>query len=100
MLATRRHGEWTWELSDVEADTLGPIVRRLSKAVRAVCRSERVYVIALGENSLHFHLVLLPRSADTPSELWGAALLSGAANLADLDQARRTAEAIRQHLAS
>jgi diadenosine tetraphosphate (Ap4A) HIT family hydrolase len=100
MLATRRHGDWTWELSDAEAETLGPTLRRLSDAVRAVCGAERVYVIALGENTLHFHLVLLPRSADTPSDLRGTALLDGVAKLADPVEAQKAATALKKALSS
>lgn len=100
MLATRRHGDWTWGLSDAEAASFGPVLRRLSDAVRKAANAERVYVMALGENSLHYHLVLLPRSADLAPELRGPALLGSSEALADRAEAQRVAAEIRRELSA
>jgi hypothetical protein len=57
-----------------------------------------VYLIALGENTLHFHCLLIPRFADTPAEMRGAALLGHARDLADAEQALIVTAALRAGL--
>jgi diadenosine tetraphosphate (Ap4A) HIT family hydrolase len=96
---TNRHGHWFWDLTPEEATSFGPTVQRLSDAIRAACDAETVYLIALGENTLHPHFLLMPRRADVPPEARGPAMLAKAAELADQDAARRTAAAIREQLA-
>ncbi|MGH7898165.1 MAG: hypothetical protein ACREQQ_09440 [Candidatus Binatia bacterium] len=81
-----------------EAATLGPTLARLASAIRTACDGERVYVIALGENSLHCHLLLMARRADAPPAMRGAGLLDKHAELADPDEARRLADAVRREL--
>jgi diadenosine tetraphosphate (Ap4A) HIT family hydrolase len=98
-LQTARHGEWAWDLTDLEASTLGPAVARLSAALRAATGAETVYLIALGENSRHFHMLLMARGADTPPESRGPALLGRVAELADPAEARRIAAVVREQLA-
>ncbi|WP_300395486.1 hypothetical protein [Henriciella sp.] len=61
MMAARRHFNWTWEMTDDEATAFGPAVRRMSNAVREVTGCDRVYVLGLGENTLHCHFLLIPR---------------------------------------
>ena len=64
MFATNRHCDWLWGFTTEEATALGPLLSRLSAAVRNAASAERVYYAGLGENSLHFHGVLLPRTDD------------------------------------
>jgi diadenosine tetraphosphate (Ap4A) HIT family hydrolase len=99
-LQTRRHGDWAWDLRPDEASSLGPAIEQLSAALRAVTGAETVYLIALGENSLHFHLLLMARGADVPQESRGPALLGRAPDLADPVEARRIAAEVRERLAA
>jgi hypothetical protein len=53
----------------------------------------------MGEHALHFHAMVLARTADTLLEHRGAALLSTAPALADPAAAREVAIALRAALA-
>jgi hypothetical protein len=99
MLLARRHNDgWLWELGDVEAATYGRHLRDISATIRAVTGAERVYLIALGENTLHFHCLLIPRLIDTPADMRGAGLLGHARELADVDQALAVTAELRADL--
>jgi len=101
MLLNRRHNPgWLWDLTDDEASSYGGHLRAISQAITAVCGAQRVYLIALGENTLHFHCLLIPRFADTPADLRGAGLLGHAADLADPARALEVTAALRSHLAT
>jgi diadenosine tetraphosphate (Ap4A) HIT family hydrolase len=63
-LQTMRHGEWLWDMTGDEAAEFGPLAAALSAALRRVTGAARVYLIALGENSLHMHALLIPRYGD------------------------------------
>jgi len=69
MIATTRHGEWSWDLTPEETGTMGAMVAMASHAIRQVCDAERVYMIGLGENALHFHFLLIPRYATDTERL-------------------------------
>lgn len=99
MVSANRHsGDWLWGLSDDEAATLGPLVRRLSAAAKAEADVERVYLVGFGEQWQHFHFMLLSRRASTPADFMGAGILAHAAELADRDEAFRTGARIRERL--
>jgi diadenosine tetraphosphate (Ap4A) HIT family hydrolase len=97
-LQTIRHGEWLWDMTGDEAAEFGPLVAALSAALRRVTGAERVYLIALGENSLHVHALLIPRYQDTPREERGPGILATAASRADREVAYRVAAAVRREL--
>ena len=69
MVATTRHGEWSWGMTPEEANSMGSMVAKASQAIREVCDAERVYMIGLGENSVHFHFLLIPRSMSDTERL-------------------------------
>ena len=71
ILKPLRHCEGLEELSEAEAEALGPLQRRACASLRAVTAAEKVYVIFLGEAVAHLHLHLIPRSADHPDDLRG-----------------------------
>jgi diadenosine tetraphosphate (Ap4A) HIT family hydrolase len=101
MLLNRRHNPgWLWDLTDDEASSYGLHLRAIAKAITEVCGAERVYLIALGENTLHYHCLLIPRFADTPAEMRGAALLGHAASLANPTRALEVTAELRDHLAA
>jgi diadenosine tetraphosphate (Ap4A) HIT family hydrolase len=99
MVSANRHsGDWLWGLSDHEASTLGPLVRRLTAAAKAEADVERVYMLGFGEQWQHFHFMLLSRRASTPADFRGPGILAHAAELADRDEAFRAGARIRQRL--
>ena len=98
MLWTNRHTDGPWELSADEASSFGPLYVGLARAVREACKGERVYLLYLGENALHFHAMLVPRRADAPPDLRGPGIVAKAGELADRESALRVAASIRQRL--
>jgi hypothetical protein len=75
IVQTRRHVEGLWLLDRGESETLGVVLRDISDAIREIYSAEKVYVISLGENYPHFHLMLLPRAAGVPADGRGLVLL-------------------------
>jgi diadenosine tetraphosphate (Ap4A) HIT family hydrolase len=91
-------------LDDAEARELGPMLRGVSAALRAVVGCEKTYVLQLAEsegfNHVHFHVV--PRRADLPEAFLGPRIfgLLGSASLDVVDPARMDdlARRLRAHL--
>jgi diadenosine tetraphosphate (Ap4A) HIT family hydrolase len=107
VLKSLRHIEVFADFTDDEAATLGPLIRRTTAAMLEALQPTKVYVCQFSEAEgfahLHFHLI--PRFADTPAELRGPHvfdLLRQATeqrrNLADLAEAAKAADAIRDVL--
>ncbi|HEU5349107.1 MAG TPA: HIT family protein [Ktedonobacterales bacterium] len=92
----KRHAPGLADLTDEEAQALGLLVTRLSRALKAVVGAEHIYSFVLGNNVPHLHIHLVPRYPGTPREYWGVnidewpdAPQSDAQALADLcDQIR------------
>jgi diadenosine tetraphosphate (Ap4A) HIT family hydrolase len=95
LLANRHTDGWLWDLAPAEAASYGPMLKALSVAIRTAMPAERVYLIGLGENSLHFHCLLMPRTAETPQDWRGPQLLAHGKDLADPEQALRVATQLR-----
>jgi diadenosine tetraphosphate (Ap4A) HIT family hydrolase len=74
MLTLRRHAVAISALDDAELASLGPILRRISDATLTATAAEKVYVHHMAESEPHFHLVLLARGVDVPSEHRGPQL--------------------------
>src|SRR6266571_6971566 len=55
VLSLRRHAEGLAELNDDEAETLGPLVRRISLAIREAIGVDKVYLVFFGEHFAHVH---------------------------------------------
>jgi len=91
-------------LDEDEARELGPLLRAVSAALRAVVGCEKTYVLQLAEsegfNHVHFHVV--PRRADLPDAYCGTKIfgLLGNASLDVVDAARmdELALGVRGHL--
>jgi diadenosine tetraphosphate (Ap4A) HIT family hydrolase len=64
LIMTTRHGEWTWDLTADEASGFGGVVGDVSSAVKKAFGAERVYLLGLGENFLHFHVMVMPRQPE------------------------------------
>lgn len=90
-----RHAEGPWSLTPDEAASLGPLLSRVSSAVRDVTGAERVYWIAFGEVWPHFHMLLLPRLPDTPADMRGPALFLARDQFVNAERAASVAGQLR-----
>ena len=62
----------TWaELNDEEAETLGKVIRDVSRALKKSLDAEHIYVFVLGHHVPHLHVWVVPRYPDTPRKYWG-----------------------------
>jgi diadenosine tetraphosphate (Ap4A) HIT family hydrolase len=98
--ANRHSDDWLWGMSESEASTLGPLIRRVSVAARADAAAERVHLQGFGEKMRHLHFMLLGRAESTPADFRGPGMLTHAAELADRDEAFRVGTRVRARLAS
>ncbi|MCU1694653.1 MAG: hypothetical protein JWR34_716 [Mycobacterium sp.] len=99
VVMTNRHtDEWSWGLSPLEAPTMGPLIQRLSVAMKAEADVERIYLMGFGELWRHFHFMLMSRSSSVGADLRGAGMLALAPDLADPDEALRVGARLRQRL--
>ena len=73
VLVPRRHIESLDELTDPEAAELGPLIRRVSLALKNVIGCVKTYAVQFAEHEdhphVHFHIV--PRMADQPADRRG-----------------------------
>lgn len=67
----KRHLPGWAELNDKEAETIGRVIRDVSKALKKSVGAEHVYVFVIGHNIPHFHVWVVPRYPNTPREFWG-----------------------------
>ena len=101
LVSARRHeAQGLWSLSAAEATELGPVLAAVAGALRDVCGAERTYLMALGENVLHFHAMVMARSADVPSGHRGPSLISRAPELSDRIASRVVAGRLRERMAA
>lgn len=71
----KRHAPGFPDLTTAEAERVGLLIHRLSRALEAVTDAERTYVAVLGHHVPHLHVWLVPRYPGTPAELWGTDVL-------------------------
>jgi len=64
ILKPRRHVHELADLTDSEAATMGPVMRRLLAAMRSVLVPQRIYVVSFAETVHHLHFHLIPRYED------------------------------------
>ena len=100
MLCVNRHAEGGWSLTPDEAAAFGPLYVAVSTAIRQVCDAERVYLLYVGENALHFHALALPRQADTPPDLWGPGIVARSPELANREKALQLVPRLRDAVAA
>ena len=83
VLVVRRHILALADLTDDEAAELGPLIKRVSAALRAVTGCEKTYVAQFAEhpNHPHVHVHLIARPADLADEHRGPAIFSGRSGL-------------------
>ena len=70
-MATRRHVPVVADLSDNEAAELGPLLQRVSRALRDTIGCPKTYVAQFAEHPLHqhVHVHVIPRHADQSPDL-------------------------------
>jgi len=67
----KRHAPGLAELTDAEAQALGLLVARLSRALKAGEGADHIYAFVLGHHVPHLHIHVVPRYPGTPREYWG-----------------------------
>lgn len=71
MAEPKRHTPGLAELTDAEAQALGHLLSRLSRALKATEGVEHVYAFVLGDDVAHLHIHLVPRYPGAPRKYWG-----------------------------
>jgi diadenosine tetraphosphate (Ap4A) HIT family hydrolase len=101
LLWTNRHDvNGLWEMTDGEASEFGRLARDLAQTAREATDAERTYLMAFGEHALHFHAMVLTRTADMPQDARGPGLLARGAEFADARRAQSVADLVRARLRS
>lgn len=106
VLVARRHIAALAELTEGEADELGPLVRRVSLALHEVTGCEKTYLAQFAEHPdhRHVHIHLVPRAVDHPSDARGPNVFSlvgdSAADHITEDRMNEIAEQLRRALRS
>lgn len=59
-LEPRRHIPFITDLDGAEADTLGPVLARVTGALRLAAGAEKIYVYVFGDHTEHLHFNLAP----------------------------------------
>jgi diadenosine tetraphosphate (Ap4A) HIT family hydrolase len=73
VLVLRRHVLAVADLTRDEAAALGPLITKVSNALRTLVECEQTYVALFAEHPQHrhVHVHVVPRAADLPEELQG-----------------------------
>jgi histidine triad (HIT) family protein len=72
MAEQERHIPGLAEQTNEEAQALGLLVARLSRALKSSEGAEHVYLFVFGDHVPHLHLHLFPRYPGTPRAYWGS----------------------------
>ena len=98
VLVTRRHITALDELSEAEANELGPLICQTSAALKEVVGCAKTYVIQFAEHPQHphVHFHIIPRMPDMPAEKIG----TGVFGYAPEAEAERVSEKIMNDIAS
>ena len=70
-IETKKHCSTYAQLTDEEAQEVGLMIQKGSKALTSVLKPEHLYTLNLGHMVDHLHIHLIPRYAGTPEEYWG-----------------------------
>jgi histidine triad (HIT) family protein len=71
MVETKRHIPGLADLTNIEAQAIGLLVTRLSRALKGTLGAEHIYEFVLGHHVPHLHIHIVPRYPGTPREYWG-----------------------------
>lgn len=100
ILKTVRHVESLAKITPAEAAALGPLLHRLTAALEAETRADRIYAALFAEAVRHVHFHLIPRRDTVSDAQRGPAIFFGtpAANSdACAALAARVADRLRSH---
>lgn len=90
MAELKRHTPDLAEQTDEEAQALGLLIARLSRALKQSEQAEHIYALVSGHGANHLHMHLIPRYPGTPREYWG---MTGEKTVEDWSQAPHGGEA-------
>ena len=68
----KRHAPGLAEQTNEEAQALGLLVARLSRALKASEGAEHEYLFVFGDHVPHLHMRFVPRYPGTPRAYWGS----------------------------
>ena len=70
VLVARRHITTVTDMSDDEANTLGPLIREVSRSLQVVLGCDKTYVVQFAEHPdhPHVHVHVIARARDLPIE--------------------------------
>ncbi len=71
MIETKRHTPGLAELTNDEAQAVGLLAARLSRALKAFEGAEHIYAFVIGDSIPHFHMHIVARYPGAPREYWG-----------------------------
>lgn len=71
IIQPKRHILDLGEANDAEANSYGPLLKKLMAAVHGMSQCERVYTFSLAEMVPHYHLHVIPRSKTFPEQYVG-----------------------------
>lgn len=97
-LCLRRHGEGIASLTDEEAASFGPLVVRVTRAIRAALAVDRVYLMSFNEVVPHVHTLIAARSEAVQPENRGAKIVGLRDELVAADEAASAIRRIRSQL--
>jgi len=98
-LQTLRHTEGLGTLDAAEAETLGPVLSRVSAALTRATGATHIYTYSLGERSPHTHILMGPPSHGARGREFLDRLLRRDQSLVDQPATDRTAADIAALLA-
>lgn len=67
----KRHTPAFEDMTDAEAQEIGLLITRLSRALKKVVQAEHIYIFRLGHHVDHLHVWVVPRYSGTPPQFWG-----------------------------
>ena len=70
MIETKRHTPGLADLTDDEAQAIGSLAVRLSRALKASEGAEHVYAFVIGHHIPHFHMHIAARYPGAPRQYW------------------------------
>jgi len=71
VVETKRHIQELADLTDAEAQALGLLVVRLSRALMVSEKAEHIYTFLFGDGVRHVHIHVIARYPGAPREYWG-----------------------------
>lgn len=96
LLMSRRHLLDPGDMQPAEAESYGPVLGKLTNALKQVVDAERVYTVAVVEATPHLHVWVIPRAKDSAERgtAYLTAVLTGTKSTEE-SEATRVAEALR-----